>query len=423
MFDYHGVMAPLESLLDQLAGITPPTDDPTGRTTVSELELWRKVRNLADHRISTCAGDLHDLRVAEKAGSTTKKLLIEMGFPPVVVTRAIRIADSIGTLGKLESCAADGNLSGEVADAIVRGMTIIEKHSPTALSGNDRGTYESGLLAQALSGATPAEIQKHAQTIGNTIADDEGGIPACDDRSLDTLSHRVTDDSRVEINANVTQAVGEKFIAMIIAMIDERSVPCPEPDGSPDRRSATQIRADALEVLLDQAAVGAAMDTIGTPRAQTLLTIPADGGDPASLPWTGPTTHAIARQLSCDGTLTDIVIDGETVPLQMGRERRLFPPHLRKAIIIRDQSCIKCGAPPSHTQVHHIEHWSDDGDTDLDNGCLLCQRCHTQVHHNGWDIMMGFDRHPWLVPPADIDPRRRPLPAYNRRTMRLDDAA
>ncbi|MDS1116279.1 HNH endonuclease signature motif containing protein, partial [Gordonia westfalica] len=151
--------------------------------------------------------------------------------------------------------------------------------------------------------------------------------------------------------------------------------------------------------------------------------IPADGGNPASLPWTGSTTQATAKRLSCDGTLTEVIIDGETVPLQMGRERRLFPPHLRKAIIIRDENCIKCGAPPSHTQVHHIKHWTDDGETELDNGCLLCQRCHTQVHHNGWDIMIGYDRHPWLIPPADIDPQRRALPAYNRRTMRLDDAA
>ncbi len=209
-------------------------------------------------------------------------------------------------------------------------------------------------------------------------------------------------------------------------MIDERSIPRPEPDGADDRRSADQRRADALETLLDQAAVGAAMDTIGTPRTQTLLTIPADGGDPAFLPWTGgPVTQATARRLSCDGTLTEIIVDGETVPpLQMGHEKRLFPTHLRKAIIIRDQTCIKCGAPPSHTQVHHILHWSDDGNTDLDNGCLLCQRCHTQVHHHGWDIVMGFDRHPWLVPPIEIDPQRRPpRPAYNRRTMRLDDAA
>lgn len=33
MFVYKGVMAPLESLLDQLAGIAPPADDPTGRMT------------------------------------------------------------------------------------------------------------------------------------------------------------------------------------------------------------------------------------------------------------------------------------------------------------------------------------------------------------------------------------------------------
>ncbi|TYQ10689.1 UNVERIFIED_ORG: Restriction endonuclease [Gordonia westfalica J30] len=418
MFVYKGFMAPLESLLDQLSGIAPPADDPTGRTTYEQLEILRLIRNVVDHQIVSWTAELDRLRVAEKAGSTTKKLLIEMGFAPVVSTRTVRTASLIGMLSKVEACAADGRLSGEVVDAIVRGVTVIEKRSPAPLSDSDRGAHESDLLAQALSGATPSEILGRAQTIGNTIADDEGGIPASDDRTLDVLSHHVTDDSRVEIHANVTQTVGEKFISMI----DERSVPRAEPDGAPDRRSAAQRRADALEVLLDQAVVGAAMDTAATPRTQTILTIPATG-DPATLPWTGSVTHAVARQLSCDGTIIEAIIDDETVPLQMGRERRLFPAHLRKAIIIRDQTCIKCGAPPPYTQVHHIQHWSDGGNTDLDNGCLLCQRCHTQVHHNGWDIMIGFDRHPWLIPPADIDPQRRALPAYNRRTMRLDDAA
>ncbi len=410
---------PLDAILDRLVEITPPADDPTGAKTFARLEMIRLIRNAADHQLSSHTANLDDLKVAERHGSTTKRLLIEMGFPPAVATRAARIAENLGTLSKVEACATDGRLPGEIVDAIVRRMMTIEKRSPTELSDGDRTVYETELLTQALSGATPTEIQKHAGAIGNTIADENGGIPACDDRSLDTLSHHTTDDNRVEIHADVTQTVGEKFIAMI----DERSVPRPEPDGAPDRRSPAQIRADALEVLLDQAATGAAMDTIGAPRTQTLLTIPADGGDPAFLPWTGSVTQATAKRLSCDGTLIEVIIDGETVPLQMGRERRLFPPHLRKAIIIRDQCCISCGAPHSHTQVHHIEHWTDDGETALDNGCLLCQRCHTRVHHHGWDVVMGYDRHPWLIPPADIDPRRRPLPAYNRRTMRLDDAA
>ncbi len=311
-------MAPLDQILHQLIEVTPPADDPTGAETFAQLEIVRLIRNAADHLLTSHTANLDDLTVAERHGSTTKRLLIEMGFPPAVATRAARIAENIGNLGKVEACAADGRLSGEVVDAIVRGLGTIQKRSPTALSDHDRTIYKTELLTQALSGATPAEIQKHARTIGNAIAD--------------------------------------------------------------DRRSADQRRVDALEILLDQAAQGASLDSIGAPRTQTLLTIPADGGDPAFLPWTGSVTQATAQKLSCDGTITEIIIDGETVPLEMGRERRLFPAQIRKAIIIRDRCCISCGAPHSHTPVHHIVHWSDDGETELDNGCLLCQRCHTQVH-------------------------------------------
>ena len=136
----------------------------------------------------------------------------------------------------------------------------------------------------------------------------------------------------------------------------------------------------------------------------------------------GAVSESTTRRLSCDGGVAEIVLDNEGVPLRMGTTKRLFPHHLRQAIIVRDQCCVKCGAPAAHTQVHHLVHWADGGPTDLDNGCLLCQRCHTQVHHHGWQVVMGPDRHPWLIPPADIDPKRLPRPAYNRRTMRLDDA-
>ncbi|MGV9791581.1 HNH endonuclease, partial [Gordonia sp. NPDC003422] len=135
----------------------------------------------------------------------------------------------------------------------------------------------------------------------------------------------------------------------------------------------------------------------------------------------GPISPTTASLLTCDSTVTDVVIDGETVPLQMGTSKRLFPAHLRRAIIIRDHCCIKSGAPAGRTHVHHITFWSHDGPTDLDNGCLLCPSCHAYIHASDWAIIMGADRHPWLVPPATIDPRRTPLPAYNRRTMTLDD--
>ncbi|UPW10288.1 HNH endonuclease [Gordonia terrae] len=420
MFRYLGVMPELTTLLDQLIETTPPADDPTGRKTFDALNTLRLLRNTIDHQIVTHAVQLDGLGVAQKAGGTTKKVLIEIGYAPAAALRAMRSVDALPTLPTLARHAADGRLSSEVTDAIIRGMAQIDKRSPTALSDEECAGYELALVGQGLSGATPAEVAKYARGIGNTIANaSETGIPAADDASLNTVNAHTTDDGRVDIRADLTQVVGEKFLSMI----DERSCSWPEPDGADDRRSAEQRRADAFELILDQAALGATLDSVGSPRTQLLVTIPATGADPASLPWTGTVSEAVAKQVSCDGSLTEIVLDGEGVPLQMGHTHRLYPPHLRKAVIVRDQCCVKCGAPPSHTQVHHIAHWADGGPTDLDNGCLLCQRCHTQVHHHGWDVVMGFDRHPWLVPPATIDPQRRPLPAYNRRTMRLDDAA
>ncbi|OUC76392.1 HNH endonuclease signature motif containing protein [Gordonia lacunae] len=420
MFPYSGVMPELATVLDQLIETAPPADDFTGRATFDALRMLQLIRNTVDHQIVTHTAQLGELAVAQRTGGSTKAMLIELGHAPAAAHRVMRSVDALPALPAVAHHAADGHLSSEIIDAIVRGMSSIGKRCREGLSDRDKRAHETELLAQALSGATPAQVLEYARGIGNALADaTDTGIPAADDPSLNTVSARTTDDGRVDIRADVTQVVGEKFLSMI----DERSCPRPEPDGAADRRTAEQRRADAFELILDQAALGARIDSVGSPRTQLVVTIPAAGTDPAHLPWTGSVSRATAKQVSCDGSLTEIVLDGEGVPLQMGQTHRLFPSHLRKAVIVRDGCCIKCGAPPSHTQVHHIAHWADGGPTDLDNGCLLCQRCHTQVHHHGWDVVMGFDRHPWLVPPATIDPNRRPLPAYNRRTMRLDDAA
>ena len=413
-------MPELTCLLDQLIETTPPAEDPTGTATFNALNVLRLIRNIVDHQIVTHTAQLDDLAAVYKAGGTTRQLLIEMGHAPAVASRIMRSVDGLHTLPALARHAADGRLSSEVVYAIVRGMNHIDKRSATAISDDDRSECETELLGRALSGATPAQVLEHARTIANTLAEAvDSGIPAADDASLNTVNVHTTDDGRIDIRADLTQVVGEKFLAMI----DERSCPRTEPDGTDDRRTAEQRRADAFELILDQAALGASIDSISSPRTQLMLTIPATGADPATLPWTGSVSQATAKRLSCDGSLAEVVLNDEGVPLQMGRTNRLFPAHLRKAVIVRDSCCVKCGAPPSHTQVHHVRHWADGGPTDLDNGCLLCQRCHTQVHHHGWDIILGYDRHPWLVPPATVDPRRRPLPAYNRRTKRLDDAA
>ena len=67
----------------------------------------------------------------------------------------------------------------------------------------------------------------------------------------------------------------------------------------------------------------------------------------------------------------------------MGRDQRVAPPHLRRAVELRDQTCVfaGCEAPAWWCEVHHVLHWGDGGETCLENSALLCERHHGKVHH------------------------------------------
>lgn len=372
-----------------------------------------KLRNLVDDRAAILAGLLDRSGLARRQGRSTRELLIVMGCAPSFAMRLLRVAASLTEHPTLAAHAADGAVSGEHADAIVRGMAHIRSRSPEPPDDAARHDQVTDLLGQFFSGATPAEIAVRARAIGNERAQDSAdGLPAAEDRSSNTVDLSRDDDGRVHLRADLDVEVGEK----VCAAIEELSAPRPEPDGSADARCAGRRRADALEAILDIAARNRD-SSASAPRTQVLVTIPADAPHNSTLAFGGPVTEGFARGMSCDAVVTPMLVDGETVPLDVGRDKRLFPAHLRRALYIRDQCCIKCGAPAGRTHAHHIAHWADGGETSLDNGCLLCPACHAAIHHDGWEVFIGADHHPWLVPPATVRRRREPLPAYNRRTL------
>ena len=92
---------------------------------------------------------------------------------------------------------------------------------------------------------------------------------------------------------------------------------------------------------------------------------------------------ARARMLACDGGIVRIIFGPEGQPLDLGRDKRLFPPHLRRALDVRDKGCVfaGCHAPTWWCDAHHLLHWIDGGETSESNGALLCERHHTKVHH------------------------------------------
>ncbi len=414
----EGYLAVLTAIREALWDLPPGGAEPTGRQASTAMSLLIELRSILDHHAAVGAATLDRLGVARQSTGKTSALLITMGAAPAIAHRWLRIGNAHAWLSRLPGYTADGAIPGEHADAVVNGIVHVARRAPEGVCAEERAEVEQTLIAQAMSGATPAEIAQKARELGNEYAVESGGLHAGEDRTINEFTVSPTGEGRVRVRGDLDTVIGEK----LTAAIESLNTPRPEPDGTDDSRTTGARNADALELILDAAAV--ADTTLATPpKTHVSVLLPAAAPDKASLLWLGSISPTTASLLACDSSVTDVVIDGDTVPLEMGTSRRLFPTHLRRAIIIRDRCCIKCGAPAGRTHVHHIQFWSNGGSTDIDNGCLLCPSCHAHIHAGQWETIMGRDRHPWLVPPASIDPIRTPLPAYNRRTMTLDDRA
>ena len=86
------------------------------------------------------------------------------------------------------------------------------------------------------------------------------------------------------------------------------------------------------------------------------------------------------------------------------------PKGLRRAVYARDGGCAHpgCDRPPSWCEIHHLIPWELGGETTLGNSVMLCRVHHRLLHaDSGWIVRIA-DGLPEFVPPAWIDPTRRP---------------
>ena len=92
------------------------------------------------------------------------------------------------------------------------------------------------------------------------------------------------------------------------------------------------------------------------------------------------------RDLACQSDILPGIFRGASQPLDLGRKRRTASPAQRVALTARDKACVGCGATANWCQAHHIIPWAIDGNTNIDDMCLLCSRCHHKVHHDQWQV-------------------------------------
>ena len=294
---------------------------------------------------------------------------------------AARLVRNGRTLEQLPALAAAASSGAVTAEAV---STI----APVASAENLARADEQGVDMSAVDAALTrvAATQAHAelrQVVGHYLArlDPDGAEPD----PTEQRSFVAARDGQGMVTGRFTlDAIGgEKLLAAVESILQAS-----RPAG--DTRTRSQQQADALVQLCDNALASGSLPILRGHKPHVGVLIDHDdlmdtttGAGAGRTGFGAVISAAKARWLACDGNVTRIVIGPEGQPLDLGQTTRLFPPHLRRALEVRDRHCVfaGCDAPSHWCDAHHVIHWIDGGDTDLDNGALLCERHHTKVHH------------------------------------------
>lgn len=102
------------------------------------------------------------------------------------------------------------------------------------------------------------------------------------------------------------------------------------------------------------------------------------------------------KRMCCDSHAVVLTENENGEPLNVGRKTRIIPKAIRRALHARDKGCCRFPGCRNRRYLHshHIEHWSNGGETSLPNLMLLCTKHHTLVHEGGFRIEQDF-RNRW----------------------------
>ena len=182
-------------------------------------------------------------------------------------------------------------------------------------------------------------------------------------------------------NGELPSTGGSRPMVTVIVPLERLERPCHAPT---DPRT---LRADTAKLQGATAIVAAGVD------ADRLFSLGSATVGVTNGPGESLISSQAAQRLTCDCEIHRLVVDPDGLPLDVGRTMRTFPPHMRRALVIRDGGCVfpGCDRPPGWAEAHHIVHWAQGGKTSLDNAALLCSKHHHQVHAEGHTVEIGED--------------------------------
>jgi hypothetical protein len=174
--------------------------------------------------------------------------------------------------------------------------------------------------------------------------------------------------------------------------------PLARKSGAHDDRDQEQRNADALVELASGGGSQAQIQV--TSSIETLVGLAGSPG--AEMEFSLPVSSKTIERLACDSSIARVLLNSESLVIDVGRSKRVVSEPGRRALVARDGHCrwTECDRAPSRSAAHHLVHWIHGGSSDLDNLILLCHRHHRMVHEGGWQLVRADDGHILTIPPV-----------------------
>jgi hypothetical protein len=348
-----------------------------------------RVRNMADAELARVVRRAETSQAAEHDGLKSMKswLRTHCRLSGSAVSHLVKAGRAQEHLPAVAAACAAGQITADQVEVLAE-ITTPAALDKAAAAGIDLSAIEAALVAVAV-GAPHRDLQK---AVGSYLAalDPDGPEPdPTEGRSLSLVQHP---DGSWTGGFSLDDVGGEKAATALESVAAKSRC-------AGDTRTRAQRLGDALVQLADMYLASGELPKLRAvkPHVGVLIGIedlvdPHAGAGAATTSLGATISAARARMLACDGTVTRIVIGPDSVPMDVGRDHRVVPPHIRRAVELRDKTCVftGCEAPAWWCDAHHLLHWADDGVTSVENSALLCERHHTKVHH-GFSIVRDPD--------------------------------
>ncbi len=306
-------------------------------------------------------------------------------------------ADRVAVGGRLDEL-------GNTVDALAYGQVGFAHLTVMARTANavGNGFSETALLDKARENS-PGKFHhicrhyRHAADPNAYAAEQAEQAEQAENRSL---SLSTWEDGSLLING-VLDPIGGAAVRTALEPLARKS-------GAHDDRDRDRRMEDALVELSMHALDSGVIPQQGSQRTHLQVTtsletlLGLDGAPAAEMEFSLPISSKTVKRLACDCSITRILLDSDSMVIDVGRANRRIKGARRKALNVRDRHCVwtGCERPATWAWGHHLVHWIHGGTSDLHNLALLCYRHHWMVHEGNWQLVRGDDGRILTIPPT-----------------------